>query len=496
MSLIKCPECGKMNEKSNVFCPYCFSKFEDEDIIQEDVTSKKDTSSSEESATDDKSLSSTESLSGSESLSSTESLSGSESLSADEKSGSDSTESEKPQINKKEVFAEFYNFIKKDLSLENALEETALKFDIPLSTINNWYTNDAWQKKIDGLEKLKHLREAAYNKLYEIDLDKVSKEDAFNQVAEELKIAPARISKWFDKYKWEDKINARKEEIRKIAEEKKKKQLEKLEHEKKLREQEKLRLQKIYDDKKNEVNSILDSFEDNIKKNLSSFSDDVYYNEDLACSIEKISDEERLFTFGKMDTDFVKKLILRYKMSKGVNKEFSDFSSNFRLLDNNLISLKINVKYIEDNSSFSTADSCKFQYLESLFDVKMSETRKEHEKYFFEIALGDFTRSEFYEKMSKLLDVVEFSLKREKYARASSVIVSEDFKAEFERKQLAEYDNLKSDVFKTIEDLMLNQEKTRSYAVKSAYRKYDIPKKVIVTWYEEEDWGKVLEKSD
>lgn len=168
-------------------------------------------------------------------------------------------------------------------------------------------------------------------------------------------------------------------------------------------------------------NFILDKFESQIKKFLSNsyleINKTIFYNDNtyLACQIETKSNTERWYTFGNKIVNFKPIVTLRYKLKEDViTHELTDSDSNFIFLDikEGNVTLKVNVRYIEKSSSFNIEDSEKFKYLSEEFNIKESENRKNHEKYYFDIQIGDIYSGTFFNRLNHLFSFVNFKEER------------------------------------------------------------------------------------
>ena len=452
----KCPQCGKLNDAGNKFCSYCFSLI-DENFDSDSITIeiKKPEKVSKGTADEEKGAKTEEEIKTEEKETEEKTESEEESESED---GKTESEEEKPKINKQKVFAEFFKQYKNNKSPEESLEFVSQKMDLELSTLNKWYANDQWLKKADGLIKLKEKRD---NVLYE-------------------------------KHNWEAEIQSKQERLNKIKEEKRLK----IKAEKEKKQREKQLLEEKYLEAREEENRKLDLFEEKIKEYLNVEDDEVHLRNEnkLACLINKVSDEKRLYTFGIKESEFIQKLTLRYQINKDIHGKLSKRNSNFRLEDGK-VSLKLNIKYIEEDTHFNPQESHKFQFLSNEFDIEESLNRKAHEKFYYDLELGDCNDEKFFENILKLFDIVQFSPKTiknpEKFSHIENIILSNEFSEKVKQEKLSEMESKKEEIYKYLADLKSNYENdekeiTSDYAITSAYRKYNIPKKIIMNWYETE----------
>ena len=387
---------------------------------------------------------------------------------------------------------------KNNKSPEESLEFVSQKMDLELSTLNKWYANDQWLKKADGLIKLKEKRDNVLDELLQLDWYTTSKEEAFELVSKKLRISTSKIEKWYEKHNWEAEIQSKQERLDKIKEEKHLK----IKAEKEKKQREKQLLEEKYLEAREEENRKLDLFEEKIKEYLNVEDDEVHLRNEnkLACLINKVSDEKRLYTFGIKESEFIQKLTLRYQINKDIHGKLSKRNSNFRLEDGK-VSLKLNIKYIEEDTHFNPQESHKFQFLSNEFDIEESLNRKAHEKFYYDLELGDCNDEKFFENILKLFDIVQFSPKTiknpEKFSHIENIILSDEFSEKVEQEKLSEMESKKEEIYKYLADLKSsyeNDEKeiTSDYAITSAYRKYNIPKKIIMNWYETE-WIDSLE---
>ena len=500
----KCPQCGKMNNAENKFCSHCFSlideNFDSDSITIELKKNKKVSNGSpdDENEKSEKTLEETIERTEPE-ISKTDKNTESEdektesedekTESEDEKTESEDekteSEDEKAKINKQKVFAEFFKQYKEN-------EYVRDKFDLELSLLNNWCTNDQWVKKADGLIKLKERRDNVLYELLQLDWYNTSKDEAIDFVSKKLRIGKSKIEQWYEKHDWEAEIQSKQDRLEKIKEEKRLK----IQAEKEEKQREKQLLEEKYLEALKEENKKLDLFEEKIKEYLNIEENDIILRKEnnLACLINKISDEKRLYTFGIKESEFIQKLTLRYQINKDIHGNLSKRNSNFRL-DGNKVILKLNIKYIEENTHFNPQESHKFQFLSSEFNLEESINRKAHEKYYYDLELGDYTDEKFFNNILKLFDIVEFSPKTiknpEKFSHIESINLSDEFSEKVKQEKLNEMESKKEEVREYLADLKSSYEKdekeiTADYAITSAYRKYNIPKKVIKNWYETE----------
>lgn len=486
----KCPQCGKMNEAGNKFCSYCFSLI-DENFDSDSITIeiKKPEKVSNGTVDEEKGAKTEEEIKTEEKETEEKAEPEEESESEDEKT---ETEDEKPKINKQKVFAEFFKQYKKTQSPEESLEFVSQKMDLELSTLNKWYSNDQWLKKADGLIKLKEKRDNVLDELLQLDWYTTSKEEAFELVSKKLRMSTSKIEKWYEKHNWEAEIQSKQDRLEKIKEEKRLK----IKAEKEKKQREKQLLEEKYLEAKEEENGKLDLFEEKIKEYLNVEEDGLHLRNEnkLACLINKVSDEKRLYTFGIKESEFIQKLTLRYQINKDIHGKLSKRNSNFRLEDGK-VSLKLNIKYIEEDTHFNPQESHKFQFLSSEFNIEESLNRKAHEKFYYDLELGDCNDVKFFENILKLFDIVQFSPKTiknpEKFSHIENIILSDEFSEKVKQEKLSEMESKKEEVYKYLAELKSsyeNDEKeiTSDYAITSAYRKYNIPKKIIMNWYETE----------
>ena len=486
----KCPQCGKLNDAGNKFCSYCFSLI-DENFDSDSITIeiKKPEKVSKGTADEEKGAKTEEEIKTEEKETEEKTESEEESESED---GKTESEEEKPKINKQKVFAEFFKQYKNNKSPEESLEFVSQKMDLELSTLNKWYANDQWLKKADGLIKLKEKRDNVLDELLQLDWYTTSKEEAFELVSKKLRISTSKIEKWYEKHNWEAEIQSKQERLNKIKEEKRLK----IKAEKEKKQREKQLLEEKYLEAREEENRKLDLFEEKIKEYLNVEEDGVHLRNEnkLACLINKVSDEKRLYTFGMKESEFIQKLTLRYQINKDIHGKLSKRNSNFRLEDGK-VSLKLNIKYIEEDTHFNPQESHKFQFLSNEFDIEESLNRKAHEKFYYDLELGDCNDEKFFENILKLFDIVQFSPKTiknpEKFSHIENIILSNEFSEKVKQEKLSEMESKKEEIYKYLADLKSNYENdekeiTSDYAITSAYRKYNIPKKIIMNWYETE----------
>lgn len=493
----KCPQCGKLNDAKNKFCSHCFSLI-DENFDSDSITIelKKPEKVSNGTADEEKGAKTEEEIKTEEKeTDETDPKETEDEITETEKSES---EDEKPEVNKKKVFAEFFKQYKKTQSPEESLEIISQKMDLELSTLNKWYANDQWLKKADGLIKLKEKKDNVLDELLQLDWYTTSKEEAFELVSKKLRISTSKIEKWYEKHNWEAEIQSKQERLDKIKEEKRLK----IQAEKEKKQRKKQLLEEKYLEAKEKENRKLDLFEEKIKEYLNVEDDEVHLRNEnkLACLINKVSDEKRLYTFGIKESEFIQKLTLRYQINKDIHGKLSKRNSNFRLEDGK-VSLKLNIKYIEEDTHFNPQESHKFQFLSSEFDIEESLNRKAHEKFYYDLELGDCNEEKFFENILKLFDIVQFSPKTiknpEKFSHIENIILSDEFSEKVEQEKLSEMESKKEEVYEYLADLKSSYEDdgkeiTSDYAITSAYRKYNIPKKIIMNWYETE-WIDSLE---
>ena len=493
----KCPQCGKLNDAGNKFCSHCFSLIDENfDSYSITIEIKKPEKVSKGTADEEKGAKTEEEIKTEEKeTDETDPKETEDEITETEKSES---EDEKPKVNKKKVFAEFFKQYKKTQSPEESLEFISEEMNLELSTLNKWYANDQWLKKADGLIKLKEKKDNVLDELLQLDWYTTSKDEAFELVSKKLRISTSKIEKWYEKHNWEAEIQSKQERLDKIKEEKRLK----IQAEKEKKQRKKQLLEEKYLEAKEKENRKLDLFEEKIKEYLNVEDDEVHLRNEnkLACLINKVSDEKRLYTFGIKESEFIQKLTLRYQINKDIHGKLSKRNSNFRLEDGK-VSLKLNIKYIEEDTHFNPQESHKFQFLSSEFDIEESLNRKAHEKFYYDLELGDCNDEKFFENILKLFDIVQFSPKTiknpEKFSHIENIILSDEFSEKVEQEKLSEMESKKEEVYEYLADLKSSYEDdgkeiTSDYAITSAYRKYNIPKKIIMNWYETE-WIDSLE---
>lgn len=498
----KCPQCGKLNDAGNKFCSHCFAlideNFDSDSITIELKPSKpKKETSLKEKENSAKAQAEVETETKEEVETEPKEEVKTETTEEDETTEKTDAEEEKSKINKQKVFAEFFKQYKETNSPEESLKIVSETFELELSTLNNWYANDQWLKKADGLIKLKEIKDNVLYELLQLDWYTTSKDEAIEFVSKKLKISTSNIEKWYEKHNWDAEIQSKQDRLEKIKEEKRLK----IKAKKEEKQREKQLLEEKYLEAREEENKKLDSFEEKIKEYLDVEDKDIHLRSEnkLACLINKISDEKRLYTFGIKESEFIQKLTLRYQINKDIHGSLSKRNSNFRL-DENKVVLKLNIKYIEENTHFNPQDSHKFQFLSSEFDIEESLNRKAHEKYYYDLELGDCNSEEFFDNILKLFDIVKFSQKTiknpEKFSHIENIILSDEFSEKVKQEKLNEMESKKDEVYEYLADLKSsyeNDEKeiTSDYAITAAYRKYNIPKKIIKNWYETE-WADSL----
>ena len=419
----KCPQCGKLNDAKNKFCSHCFSLI-DENFDSDSITIelKKPEKVSNGTADEEKGAKTEEEIKTEEKeTDETDPKETEDEITETEKS---EFEDEKPKVNKKKVFAEFFKQYKKTQSPEESLEFISEKMDLELSTLNKWYANDQWLKKADGLIKLKEKKDNVLDELLQLDWYTTSKDEAFELVSKKLRISASKIEKWYEKHNWEAEIQSKQERLDKIKEEKRLK----IQAEKEKKQRKKQLLEEKYLEAKEEENRKLDLFEEKIMDYLNVEEDGLHLRNEnkLACLINKVSDEKRLYTFGIKESEFIQKLTLRYQINKDIHGKLSKRNSNFRLEDGK-VSLKLNIKYIEEDTHFNPQESHKFQFLSNEFDIEESLNRKAHEKFYYDLELGDCNEEKFFENILKLFDMSNSVQKQLKILKNSPILKTSFF---------------------------------------------------------------------